>query len=122
MLPPASEGNWTASASDPPSLITSTEIWNVGPAGWLGGATRFAVVRCAGVTTAIEAVATAERTVPSTASRAVNGIESWSVPGASGWTCQTTTVDAPADRSTAPVGGERVAAGPVLVAGCAVSP
>src|SRR5207245_3205417 len=37
--------NCTRRALDPPSLVTSTEISNVGPTGWLRGAVRFPIVR-----------------------------------------------------------------------------
>src|SRR5438105_4565117 len=112
-----SGSNCKASASEPPSFVTSAEMAKVGPAGWLAGAVSDAMVRWAGVTTLTDAFAWSLTTLWSTSSVPANGSVRSSVPGALACACQMNACDAPPPMSTVSGGGCSVAGGPATIAG-----
>src|SRR6267142_4132436 len=111
-----SGSKWTPSASEPPSLVTSTEIWNGGPAGCVGGAVGDENVRCAGVTMGMEMLAAAVTGLPSTSSVPANGRFRSRRPGAVARTRQTKTWESPAAMSVLSGGATTAAGGPAITA------
>src|SRR6266481_3504302 len=114
--------NCTPTASDPPSLSTSAEISNAGPAGWLWGARSAVAVRWAGVTTTIDTCPCAATALPSIGSIPATGSVSVSRPAALAVKCQVKLCEAPAAMSIVSGGAWTETTGPDALTGPAATP